>query len=267
LEKLMLQFATFLSPVLYDTYESITRYVGDQLGVPTSLHIGQSLDEFATGQANIGFLCGLLYANMLQPRPVELLAAPVVQGDRYRSEPLYYSDVIVRRESPYNSFADLQGGRWAFNEEASHSGYNVVSYSLLIQGRTFDYFGSLLKTGSHLASLQAVLVGRADATAIDSHVLDVTFKQQPELQQQLRVVAMLGPSTIPPIVASTRLSANMRRDIQEILRTMHHDKRAAEGLHAGLIKRLVPVTDSHYDDVRCMHSKVQAREMSAVGCR
>lgn len=263
----MLQFATFLSPVLYNTYASITRYVGEQLGVPTSLRIGQSLDEFATGEADVGFLCGLLYANMLSPRPVELLAGPIVQGDRYRSEPIYYSDVIVRSESAYHSFADLQGCRWAFNEESSHSGYNVVSYSLLTQGRTFDYFGSLLKTGSHLASLQAVLIGRVDATAIDSHVLDVTFKQQPELRQQLRVVTMLGPSTIPPIVASTRLSANMRRDIQEILRTMHYDKRAVEALHVGLIERLVPVTDSHYDDVRCMLSKVQAREMSAVPCR
>ena len=263
----MLQFATFLSPVLYDTYAAITRYVGEQLGVPTSLHVGQSLDEFVRGKADVGFLCGLLYTNMSQPRSVELLAAPIVQGERYQSEPLYYSDVIVQRESLYKAFDDLQGCRWAFNEEASHSGYNVVSYSLFKQGRTFEYFGSLHKTGSHLASLQAVLTGRADATAIDSHVLDVIFKQQPELRQQLCVIAMMGPSTIPPIVASTRLSANVRHDIQEILRTMHSDKRAAEALHAGLIGRFVPVTDSHYNDVRCMQSRVQAEERSMVGCR
>ena len=49
LEKLMLQCATFLSPVLYDTYAHITRYIGERLGIPTTLHVGQSLDEFATG--------------------------------------------------------------------------------------------------------------------------------------------------------------------------------------------------------------------------
>ncbi len=260
----MLQFATFLSPVLYDTYAAITRYVGEQLGVPTSLRVGQSLDEFANGKADVGFLCGLLYTNMPQLRSVELLAAPVVQGSRYRNEPIYYSDVIVRRNSAYNSFADIQGCRWVFNEEASHSGYNVVGYSLLKQDRTFDYFGSLHKTGSHLASLQAVLMGRADATAIDSHVLDVIFKQQPELRQQLRVIDMMGPSAIPPIVASTRLNTNVRRDIQEILQTMHSDKRAVKGLHAGLIERLVPISDSHYDDVRYMYSKVQGWERSAA---
>ena len=263
----MLRFATFLSPVLYDTYAHITRYVGERLGVPTALHVGQSLDEFAMGEADVGFLCGLLYAHMLQPRPVKLLVAPVVMGARYSGQPLYYSDVIVRRDSAYTSFDALQSTRWAFNEEASHSGYNIVSYSLLLRGKTFDFFGSMLKTGSHSASVQAVLDGKADAAAIDSHVLDVWFQQKPKLAQQLRVVEMLGPSTIPPIVASMHVDAHMRRRIQEILSVMHKDGDAARSLHAGLIERLVPVEDRQYDDIRCMYASVQKREMSAVPCR
>ncbi len=263
----MLRFATFLSPVLYDTYASITRYVGERLGVPTTLHIGQSLNEFATGEADIGFLCGLLYARMPQPRSVELLAAPVVMGERYHGKPLYYSDVIVRRASSFTSFDALQGARWAFNEEASHSGYNIVSYSLLTRGKTFDSFGSMLKTGSHFASLQAVLTGKADAAAIDSHVLDTWFQQKPELAQQLRVVEMLGPSTIPPIVASTHVDARARSQIQEILCTMHRDADGARGLREGLIERLVPVEDAQYDDIRCMFARVQEKELSTVPCR
>ncbi len=263
----MLQFATFLSPVLYDTYASITQNVGERLGVPTTLHVGQSLDEFATGQADVGFLCGLLYANMSQPRPVELLAAPIVMGERYQGKPLYYSDVIVRRDSSYTSFDALQGSRWAFNEEASHSGYNIVSYSLLLRGKTFEHFGSMLKTGSHFASLQAVLDGKADAAAIDSHVLDVWFQQKPELARQLRVVEMLGPSTIPPIIASMHVDVQTRYQIQEILCTMHKDIDGTRRLRGGLIKRLVPIEDSHYDDVRCMFARVQEREMSTVPCR
>jgi len=267
LEKLMLRFATFLSPVLYDTYASIAHYIGERLGVPTTLHIGQSLDEFAAGEADVGFLCGLLYANMQQPRSVELLAAPVVQGSRYHGEPLYYSDVIVRNDSSYNSFDALQGCRWAYNEEASHSGYNIVSYSLLLRGKTFDSFGSMLKTGSHFASVQAVLDGKADAAAIDSHVLDVWFQQKPQFARQLRVIAMLGPSTIPPIVASTHVDTQIRHRIQEILCAMHEDVYGADGLHTGFIERLVPIADTHYDDIRCMLARVQKQERSALPCR
>lgn len=264
----MLQFATFLSPVLYDTYASITRYVGKRLGVPTTLHVGQSLDEFATGQADVGFLCGLPYTKMPpQTRPIELLVAPVVMGKRYAGKPLYYSDVIVHRNSLYTSFDELQGSRWAFNEEASHSGYNVVSYSLLLRGKAFDFFGSTLKTGSHFASVQAVLNGKADTAAIDSHVLDVWFQQKPALAQQLRVVEMLGPSTIPPIVVSTRVDVQTRHRIQEILCTMHEDIDGVRGLRIGLIERFVPVEDKQYDDIRCMLARMQKREMSSVPCR
>ena len=204
---------------------------------------------------------------MPEPRSIELLAAPVVMGNRYHGEPLYYSDVIVRRNSSYTSFDALQGSRWAFNEEASHSGYNIVSYSLLMRGKTFDFFGSMLKTGSHFASLQAVLENKADAAAIDSHVLDAWFQQKPKLAQQLRVVEMLGPSTIPPIVASTRVDTHTRQQIQEILCSMHKDVDGARGLHVGLIERLLPIEDGHYDDIRCMFARVQEREMSTVPCR
>ena len=264
----MLRFATFLSPVLYDTYAHITRYVGKCLGTSTTLHIGQSLDEFATGETDVGFLCGLLYAKMSpQTRPIELLAAPVVMGKRYADKPLYYSDVIVHRDSAYTSFDTLQGARWAFNEEASHSGYNVVSYSLLQRGETLDFFGSMLKTGSHFASVQAVLNGKAHAAAIDSHVLDVWFQQKPELARQLRVVEMLGPSTIPPIVVSTHVDAQTRRRIQEILCTMHKDAEGTRGLHTGLIERFVLVEDGNYDDIRRMLVCVQEREVSLVAER
>ncbi len=201
---------------------------------------------------------------MLQPRPIELLAAPVVMGKRYLGKPQYFSDVIVHRDSPYTAFDALQGTRWAFNEAASHSGYNVVSYSLLTRGKAFDFFGSMLKTGSHFASVQAVLNGQTDAAAIDSHVLDVWFQQKPELAQQLRVVEMLGPSTIPPLVVSTRIDVQTRRRIQQILCTMHEDSKGARGLHTGLIARLVPITDEQYDDVRGMSARVQERAMSVV---
>ncbi len=260
----MLQFATFLSPVLYETYAAITRYVGERLGVPTSLHVGQALDEFATGQADIGFLCGLLYTNMSQPRPIELLAAPVVIGERYHGKPLYYSDVIVQHDSSYTSLDALQGSRWAFNEEASHSGYNVVRYGLLLRGKTFDHFGSMLKTGSHFASLQAVLAGQADAAAINSHVLDAWFLQKPELAQQLRVVEMLGPSTLPPIVASLQVDTYTRRRVLEILCSMHMNVDGASDLHAGLIERLVPIADEQYDDIRRMSAHIQEREVSVA---
>src|SRR6266567_701857 len=128
-----LRFANFLSAILQETYEQIAHYVEQWLGLPATLHTGQSLEEFTSGQADVGFLCGLRYVRLMQWEdcPVELLAAPVLQPERYANRPIYFSDVIVRRDSPYTSFEHLQGRIWAYNERASHSGCNLVCYSLL----------------------------------------------------------------------------------------------------------------------------------------
>ena len=76
------------------------------------------MTEFQTGQADIGFVCGLEYVRLSakDDKSVELLAAPVLYNERYQQRPIYYSDVIVRRESPYASFNDLGGCTWAYNE-------------------------------------------------------------------------------------------------------------------------------------------------------
>lgn len=259
-----IRFATFLSPVLYRTYESIATYVGERIGFPTTLSVGHELDDFAQGKADIGFMCGLLYVRMTQARacPVELLAAPVLQGERYRGTPIYFSDVVVRSESRYTSFDDLAGCVWAYNERESHSGCNLVCYSLLQRGKASHYFGKTLASGSHQRSLEMVLAGRADAAALDSHLLDVLLTEQPQLASQLRVVAMLGPSSIPPLVVSKNLDLALKQRLQMALLTMHHDASAADELGRGRIERFVAITDEHYNDIRHMLSRVRAAEFA-----
>jgi phosphonate transport system substrate-binding protein len=116
----------------------------------------------------------------------------------------------------------------------------------------------MVETGSHQHSLQMVLEGQADATAIDSHVLDVLLSQDRDLTLQLRVIAILGPSSIPPVVVTRNLDSNLKRRVQEVLITMHHDSDAALGLHEGRIDRFVPVTDADYDQIRNIFARVQA---------
>jgi phosphonate transport system substrate-binding protein len=254
-----LHFANFLSPILQGTYEQIARYVGQCLELPTTLHTSQSLVEFAGGQADVGFLCGLLYVRLKQWKdcPVELLAAPVLLPARYANRPIYFSDVVVRRDSPYTSFEHLQGRTWAYNERASHSGCNLVCYSLLERRKPPHYFGQTLKSGSHLTSLQMILDGEVDATSIDSHILDVVLQRNPELATQLRIIDMLGPSAIPPIVVAKRLAPALKDRLRAALTSMHRNPVEAKNLHEGLIRHLTLVTDERYDDIRHMLATVQ----------
>jgi len=253
----MLRFATFLSPALYETYAYISSYVGEQVGRAAQLAVGQSLDEFADGRAHIGFLCGLPYSQAARrdDPAIELLAAPVLYPPRYHGKPVYFSDIIVRSSSSFTSFEDLQGTVWGYNEKTSHSGWNIVSYNLAMRGKTLDYFGRLVKTGSHLRSIEMVLQGDIDAAAIDSHVLDVLRMRDARLATNLRIIDALGPSPIPPIVAAKSLPASLKQELKRILLAMHHDADAVEALRQGLIARFVPISDEDYRPVHDMSVK------------
>jgi len=252
-------FATFLAPTLYKTYRHIVEYVEEATGIPTFLIRGESLDDFAYGSIDAGFICGLAYTHLSQqvPSPVELVAAPILKGERYQQSPLYFSDIVVRKDSPANALEDLYGCTWAYNEKTSHSGYNLVQYSLLEQGRSLEQFAQTIETGSHGQSLRLVLEGKADAAAIDSHMLDVILRNRPEIAAAVRIIGAFGPSTIPPVVVSTRLPRSLREKLREAFLTMHLDGPVAQRLDDGLIERFTDISDEQYHNIHAMYRKVQ----------
>jgi phosphonate transport system substrate-binding protein len=112
---------------------------------------------------------------------IELLAVPVPLGSRYRGEPIYFSGVVVRRDSGFRVFNDLRGSSWAYNEPLSHSGFNVVRAYLAGFGHSQGFFREVVESGSHIASIEMILNGRVEASAIDTTVLDWVIDQRPEV--------------------------------------------------------------------------------------
>jgi phosphonate transport system substrate-binding protein len=186
------------------------------------------------------------------PPPVELLAAPVLAGERYQGLPIYFSDVIVRADSPLRSFAEMRGHSWSYNGTDSHSGYNVTRARLVEMGETHGFFSQVIQAGAHQHSIEMVLGGEVEASAIDSQVLAIEFREHPESATALKVIDSLGPSTIQPVVAGLQLSPEVRGDIRRVLLEMHQDPRAQVALAHGFVERFVPVADETYDDIRRM---------------
>jgi phosphonate transport system substrate-binding protein len=248
-----LRFFTFLAPKLFPVYEFITHSVGKRLGLPTELVVGSRYRQLLT-EADISFVCGLAYVRLrhLRGPVVEPLAVPVLQGPRYGGRPVYFSDIIVHRHSPFRSFADLRGGTWAYNEPHSHSGCGVVRYHLARLGEVNGYFGKVIRAGWHERSIRLVCSGKVDGAAIDSHVLDVVQRDQPELAARWRVIEVLGPSTIQPVVAARRLPKALKEELRAILLELGHDPRARAYLHRGFVERFVSSSDGSYEDIRQM---------------
>jgi phosphonate transport system substrate-binding protein len=262
----LLRFATFLAPNMLGVYRFVADYVGEKLGRRTELFVGSSFDQFAAGEADVGFICGLPYVQLArQPSPpVELLAAPLLQGERYQGKPIYFSDVIVHTESSYRSFSDLRGCSWAYNDLDSHSGYNVTRHRLVSMGETRGYFGQVVEGGSHQRSIRMVCNGEVDAAAIDSQVLAVELRDYPALRPRLRVIDALGPAGIQPVVAASRLPDSLKADIKDVLLAMGDDPVAGARLAHGFVERFLPVTDENYEDVRTMLTAAEDADFMTI---
>jgi len=256
-----IRFATFLAPNMQPVYEFIARYIGEKLNQPTRLIVGSSFDQFAAGEVDVGFICGLPYIRLRdQPEPsVDLLAAPVLSGERYSGKPIYFSDVIVRHDSPIQTFADLRGRSWCYNDPDSQSGYNVVRYWLAQHGETFAYFGRVYEAGFHQRSIRLVCAGEIDASAIDSQVLAIELRDNPERASQLRVIDSIGPSPIQPVVAARHVPDPLKAAIRAILLEMGHDPAARVQLMWGFVEGFASVVDADYDPIRAMLAVVESR--------
>jgi len=233
-------------------YRGIAGYLSQQTGLRITLVEGVPWHEQARmldqGQAEIGFLCGLLYTR--QTAWLDLLAAPTMRAARYQGRPIYFSDVVVPHGSQFQTFADLRGADWLYNDRGSFSGYAVLRAHLAALGESGNYCGCIRESGGHLRSLELIATGAADAAAIDSTVLELELKRRPELASKIRAVATIGPHPIPPAVVAKHLPAELKRRLRSALLQMHEEVQGSEILADGLIERFVAVQDSDYNQVR-----------------
>jgi len=235
---------------------AIAHYLEERLSLPCDFVDGISWVErekrLEEGDIHAGWLCGLQYAwKFDRPEPpVELLAAPVLRARRYGGQPVYFSDVVVRRQSLYRSFDELRGATCAYNEVRSFSGYYVLRYHLAMRGETKGFFGRTLQTGAHRTSLEMVCRGQADAAAIDSSILEWEMKQDPGLGSLIRTVQILGPNPVPPWVISRAVPRGFRRELQAALLSMHDDPLGRDVLGGSQISRFAAVSDADYDPIR-----------------
>jgi phosphonate transport system substrate-binding protein len=254
-----LRFATFLAPNMVPVYRFLADRIGQRLGRQVELVVGRSFDQFEAGEADLGVICGLPYVWLAAQRPpaVEPLAAPVLSGARYAGRPVYYSDVIVRHDSPIIRLEELEGRSWAYNEPASHSGHTVTLYSLVTMGARPGFFARVVEAGFHQRAIRLVAAGSVDGAAIDSQVLAIELRDHPRLADRLRVIGAFGPSTIQPVVAASRLPARLKEQVREVLVGLAGDPAVRPVLDYGLVERFTPVGDAAYDDIRAMLATIQ----------
>jgi len=239
---------------MMSVYQAIADEVGASLGVETELVVESDYENCRNDVNDVCFVCSLPYIHFEREgvAPAVPVAAPVLQGDRYAGRPIYFSDVIVHRDSEIQRFEDLRGRSWAYNEPLSQSGYGITRYHLVSMGETGGFFGEVIEAGFHETAIRMVRDREVDASAIDSQVLAVEMRDHPEIVDTLRVIDALGPSTIQPVAVSKRWEPDFREAIRDVLTDLHRRPGFGEILDHGMIERFVEVGPESYDDIRRM---------------
>lgn len=247
-----IRITTCQAPIAEFFVRDVANYLAQMLGQPTQFVNDIAWQErqarLDRGELDIGWICGAPYVRRIDQRPaaIELLAAPVMAGARYQARPIYFSDVLVRADSEWQHVADLRGRRWGFNERKSYSGYEVVRHFLATQQLDGRFYGQVIECGSHQNAVQMLLRGEIDGAAIDSTVLDLLYERQPELHDQVRAIAALGPSPIPPWVIGLHVAVDQREAIRRCLLEMHRTAQGQAILQRGQTLRFARVSDEDY---------------------
>ena len=272
-----LRLRTYLTPsVPRSLFAYLADYLGERLGMATELqiethHSGPPRglpDPFTEGALDIGFFCAPPYIWLLErpEPPVELVPFGLVFEDpRAAGRPVYFSDIVVRKDHPARSFADLVNARWGYNDRESLSGYYSVVQTAAEHGADATFLGRLHDMGSHLASLRALRRGTIDAAAIDSTVLALRRRRDPALSADLRVVEGLGPWPIQPIVMRRSLSARLKTRLTAAIGALGKTAERRRALRRWLVSAVAPMTDADFDVERAALARAQALERSLGG--
>lgn len=142
---------------------------------------------------------------------VPVFNAPGCDGAYYRSA------IVVRRAERAASLEAFRGQAAAYNDDTSHSGMNALRHAIAPFARDGRFFGTVIKTGSHVHALHAIDEGRADIAAIDCVTLAFARDHIPSVVQRLRVLGFTRPAPALPFIASRTLEPDTLRSLATTL--------------------------------------------------
>ena len=180
-------------------------YLTEALGVPVKLVIPKDYNATIEGLGNGSLDFASLGAVGYVKAHKAFGIVPLVQRDIDKQ---FHSVFITQASSSINSIADLKGKRFAFGDVVSTSGsvmpYRALTEAGLDPNKDLEWFRY---TGSHVATVQAVAAGVADAGAADETVFKSLVAAGKVDSSKLRVFY-----TTPPFVDYVWVA---RKDVPE----------------------------------------------------
>lgn len=214
-------------------------------GVPARLDRSRPLGEiWRDDRLLVAQTCGYPLVTDLRGvvRPV---AAPVYDLPGCDG-PTHCSILVVPAAAPFARLADLRGGRVAINGRDSNTGMNLLRAAVAPLAAAAPFFGEVIVTGAHLASLAAVARGAADLAAVDAVTVGLTLPHRPDLLDGVRIIGRTQPSPTLPFVTRAGASDAEVELLREALAGAVASPALAEATRALALAAVVPATVEDY---------------------
>ncbi|MGF1611135.1 MAG: phosphate/phosphite/phosphonate ABC transporter substrate-binding protein [Kiloniellales bacterium] len=254
-----------LRPAAEDWWRGLARALraAGLAGVPDALSWPDDLDAaWRAPDLLLSQTCGYplmtAYAGVLQVVATPVYDAPGCEGTSYSSA------IVVRQDYPDRDLAGLRGATAAFNARHSQSGYNALRHRVAPLAGGGAFFGGLVETGGHAASLTAVAEGRADVAAIDCVTYALISRYRPETVAGLRVLTYTEAAPGLPYVAPAAAPSDQVERLRAGLAAALADPSLAAAREALLLRGAEVLPAGAYRAVLRMEQECQALSYSEL---
>lgn len=227
-------------------------FIGDQLRQRGLAEVPESLDKtvvydqaWLRPDLLLAQTCGFPYVKKLRGH-VRLVATPVYDLPGCDG-PLNRSKIVVARASAAASLEDLRGSIAAINEPGSNSGSNLFRAAVAPLAKEGRFFGTVIETGGHLASIDAVASGRADVAAIDCVTFGNTLRFDPDRIADIRVLTETPDGPGLPFITSAQTTDEELALMRQVLNEAAITTALADARDTLSLRRFEILPDSAYE--------------------
>ncbi|WP_144637857.1 phosphate/phosphite/phosphonate ABC transporter substrate-binding protein [Bordetella genomosp. 13] len=224
-------------------YEPVFNAISRSTGLKFDLKVGQSYSAVVEGMcsqlADIAFFGPVSYVQARDRNCAQLLAVSVEKG-----KSSYYAGMFAKKDSSLSGLADLKGKRAAFGDVNSTSSFTFQIASMLDMGMNpARDLAALRMTGSHAASLAALVHGQVDAAALSFDSFDKAVREGAVDPSTVKVIFRSEPIPNPPLAMNTKLPDALKARLKEAFATVHQ----APGIKPEMIRGYGGAKVERYD--------------------
>jgi len=234
-----------------DRFRLLAEFLSQRIGQPVELSMlsryGNIVERIAGKEIDAAFLGSFTGALASAQLGMEPVARPI----NLDGSSTYWGYLFVRRDSGIETVEQMRGRRLALVERATTAGYIFPVAHFRGQGveDLGEFFGEVQFWGSHDASINAVLDGRADIGAAKNTIWELVDSETSRLTSELRILATSPKVPSNGLFISPEVDPAIRATIQSTLLTLHQQPAGAEVLEKLRARGFVPTDIESYQQV------------------